>query len=58
MKRIKIFENFSRIEKDLFEEAKQILTRNEKYNDAKNNDYSNVINYFSGIYSKNKKFLF
>jgi len=48
VKRIKIFENFSRIEKNLFQEAEEIISRNQKNGESKNNELSNV-----RIYSKN-----
>lgn len=42
-KKIKIFENFSQIEKNLFNEASNILQRNEKVAEIKNNENINVI---------------
>jgi len=40
-KRIKIFENFSKIEKDLFKEAEEIMITREK-NEMRDNDFSKV----------------
>jgi hypothetical protein len=49
-KRIKIFENFSKIEKKLFKEAEEIVSRNEK-NEMKSNDFSkvNFYNFFANL---------
>jgi len=41
-KRLKIFERFSRVEKDLFEEAAEIEAEFEKKNENPNNEILNV----------------